>query len=495
MKEKSIGYNLKRVTKVNLSVLFGAGIVILMEGLIYNGVNQVFIANAIKVLIVLGISSVLYFIPIKEQIKGGTFCIVMSLVALESNIEKTSIGGFMLLMLAFAMSALYFQKELVLIVGGVIDIAIIVTYFIEPSALANSTSAASGLTRIMIYFNVTVILIFCLTKWGRELVDSVMKKEEETVMLLERLKQTMNKVNGVSEVFDVDLNGFGQSIESIKNSNDGIRISIAEVSIGVQEQAKSIGEINNSMLNASELLNEAKQISDNVSETSGEMVMNVEDGSEKVNQVNSQMQIINKSVITALETVMELETSIEEIGTFLQSITQIANQTNLLALNASIEAARAGENGRGFAVVADEVRKLAEQSAGIVSNINKITQDITEQTKLAATEVKNGVTAIEKGNVLISDVTNFFSELKSTFNRENEMLKDEIEITQKVFGSFRMISGELGSISSIAEQNSAANQEFLASIEIQNEDMTNMLIGIKNIKNKWNELKDMLADS
>ncbi|MDP4090772.1 MAG: methyl-accepting chemotaxis protein [Bacillota bacterium] len=495
MNLKTVGYDLRRVSTVNLTVLFCAGFVILLEGIIYNGFSQALMENLIKIFVVLGVSSVLYFLPVKEQIKGGVFCIIMSLIALETNMEKTTISSFMLLMLAFSMSALYFQKELVLIVGGFIDIVIIITFIVQPSALANNTNAASGFTRIMVYFNVAVILIFFLTKWGRELVDSVTKKEKQTDELLNRLKLTMNKISSVSDVFEVDLNGFSENIKVIKESNDNIMSSIKEVSLGVQEQAENIGKISNNMLDASDLLNQSKKISGNVSGISSEMVINVEDGSKKINNVNDQMRIINKSVITALDTVAELEESIEEIGNFLQGITQIANQTNLLSLNASIEAARAGENGRGFAVVADEVRKLAEESAAIVTNINKITQEITEKTKLTSREVKDGVSAIEKGNELISDVNYFFGELKDICNRENQMLKDEVEITQKVFGNFITIKDEVESISAIAEQNSAANEEFLASIENQNADMTNMLIGVKTINSKWDELKGMLADN
>ncbi|KNY30187.1 hypothetical protein [Pseudobacteroides cellulosolvens] len=48
----------------------------------------IFFENVIKIFIILGINTALYFVPIKEQIKGGVFSIVMSTVALQSNMEQ-----------------------------------------------------------------------------------------------------------------------------------------------------------------------------------------------------------------------------------------------------------------------------------------------------------------------------------------------------------------------------------------------------------------------
>ncbi|MDF2935738.1 MAG: hypothetical protein K0Q90_1111, partial [Paenibacillaceae bacterium] len=142
------GYNLKKVSKVNLLVIYCASALILAEGLLYNGASGVVLGNALRILLILTINTILYFLPVKEQIKGGVFGTVIVLVALQANLEGTSLGGFYLLIVAFAMSALYFQKELVLYISLLVNAVIIISFVDNPAFIANSTGQASGLTRV-----------------------------------------------------------------------------------------------------------------------------------------------------------------------------------------------------------------------------------------------------------------------------------------------------------------------------------------------------------
>ncbi|REE67306.1 methyl-accepting chemotaxis protein [Paenibacillus taihuensis] len=158
--------------------------------------------------------------------------------------------------------------------------------------------------------------------------------------------------------------------------------TISEMSEGMQLIADSVEKAANSSASASELTAE---------------------GSLKIQEAIRQMNAIQEKVQMLSISVGALGTKTDEIGTIIQTITEISSQTNLLALNAAIEAARAGEQGRGFAVVAGEVRKLAEQSASSARQIADIVGSIrhealeTEQAMAASSqEVASGVTVIQE---------------------------------------------------------------------------------------------------
>ena len=139
------------------------------------------------------------------------------------------------------------------------------------------------------------------------------------------------------------------------------------------------------------------------------------------------------------ELILELSEYIQQIGSIIGLVEDIAEQTNMLALNAAVEAARAGEHGKGFAVVAGEIRKLADESKQATTKIASLINDIQHTTNSTVMATEEGSKEIESGvklagnieqnfNVLNDALTNLMKFIESvSFNSENqEKLSSEI---------------------------------------------------------------------
>ncbi len=246
-------------------------------------------------------------------------------------------------------------------------------------------------------------------------------------------------------------NKFNEVVETYKrfNNNFVMRLNEAMESIGdnsyvknmmdeVQSQAQAIGAMGESGHNLEESINHINVAMADIKDNTHEMLAATQNSTANMNE---SIKVVNESsekISDINRQVQEFQDKIHKIGEIVDIVKKVASQSNLLALNASIEAARAGEHGRGFAVVASEVRNLAAQSAKsskeITDTINMVQQSVDKTVGSMKNIYENSNQQKEKadeiGNVLNKVVDAAYTANEVARNIENEIAYQR-EITDK----------------------------------------------------------------
>ena len=197
-------------------------------------------------------------------------------------------------------------------------------------------------------------------------------------------------------------------------------------------------------------------------------------GKQEIGTAVHQMQKIEEAVSGTSREVESLGEKVNQIGSIVDTISEIASQTNLLSLNASIEAARAGAAGRGFAVVADEISKLASQSNDSAKEIGDLIADIQKQSAGAVESMKTGLENVKSGTGVVEKSGELFGEIAGMVqiiaDGSSEMggilseLNTETDMIKSAFASIRTqsesISEETQNVSAASEEQSASMSEI-----------------------------------
>lgn len=390
----------------------------------------------------------------------------------------------LLLMLAFCISAFYLDKLLIIVIGA-IDFFVLILL----QLLIKDIFIKNDFIPVVILLVFIAACLFFLAKWGNELIISANEKEIKTKELLDQLESNVSFIKYSTISLNTDITKCSTDVEAISEMSSLMATTIEEITKGVVGQTESISHINQMVKEADTKVLEINDLSKQLMEVSSSTSSVVIEGSEKIDRMAVQMEIINKAVEKSYITVKELGKNMDEVNNFLSGITEISEQTNLLALNASIEAARAGESGKGFAVVADEVRKLAEKSASTVTQINQIIEHIKEKTQNVLEEASKGQVATQEGEVFGRKVKENFDMIQLSFNNIGKYVKDETNRIQNLAELFNNINRETESIASISEEHSASTEELLATTEEHKVSIDHLHELLKNIKGNSDELQ------
>ena len=305
--------------------------------------------------------------------------------------------------------------------------------------------------------------------------------------LIKNMKEIIQQVEGIAMLVKNAAGGVEEISARIEESSQGIEVTLAEIDKGVSLQASD----------AQDCLTQMDSLSRKIEEI-GSSVDQAASGSEVTKEIVEKsidtMEALSGKTKATIEITDRVKADIEElekksrvIGEFVNTINDIAEETNLLSLNASIEAARAGEAGRGFAVVAEAIRKLADGSSQAASEINKVVEEIVNQTKGTVS------TAAEAGEIV--------GEQALLVSHTKEDFKKMAECTEQMLISVRKISEDVISIDAqrkdtldaVSSISAVSEQTATASGEVYNISQKQMDV-VEALKKASTELKEKMAE-
>lgn len=294
---------------------------------------------------------------------------------------------------------------------------------------------------------------------------------------VENLTAGMEETNASSEEV-------ASTTSTLAQSSNSVSMLAERSNNGVNQTLRAMEDLSNTV---SSVASKAEQASTMAKQT----VDLSEKGVTLAGKAEKGMEGIMESVDQTSGIITDIAGQMEEIGKIVDVITGIAEQTGLLALNAAIEAARAGDAGMGFAVVADEVKSLALESqksaeniAGIIGNLQKKSQLVSDSMKTSAAEVKIG-------NEAVSETLLVFNQIVEAINVVHNNMTEVAGATEEQAAAVEEITASVNEVGSLVQQtakeavdSAAATEEVTASIDQISRAISEAAASVQNISSE-----------
>ncbi|MMZ59177.1 Methyl-accepting chemotaxis protein McpA [compost metagenome] len=319
-------------------------------------------------------------------------------------------------------------------------------------------------------------------------------KETQALELYNTLEKNMEDMRAYTSRLNDSVTSSNINIAGTKEISSNVVQAVQDIARGVEQEASSLNDINTSIIDMDQLVQEIHKNSQTTLDDSVEVTDLINKSSEGVIELTMQISVAQGAIQSALDAVSQMNSRMEQITEILLSISQISTQTDLLSLNAAIESAKAGEAGRGFAVVATEIRKLASTTSDLTARIQSIVEGMTKNSQEALADVQKGHAASEQGAEITASFRSSFQTIENRFDGISDHIRIEAEQMNSLIQQFISIRDQISDIASITQEHSATTEEMLSSIEDQNNRIISIHGEMEEVRSVTNKLGEMISN-
>ncbi|HLV48905.1 MAG TPA: methyl-accepting chemotaxis protein [Aliidiomarina sp.] len=263
-----------------------------------------------------------------------------------------------------------------------------------------SFSVIASIVLALVCIGITVVFARSLSESIRRVGDDLLNMSGNGGDLTKRLDESHdNELGHLAKGFNAIIGKIRELVAEIQNTEIAMKTSIEQLAElahdtfhSTDAQRSETDQVATAITEMGQTITEVTGIAHRTAEDTESAVKDTHATNDNMALTSETMQQLNTVMGDIEKTIVEFAEQAAAINSVVEVINAISEQTNLLALNAAIEAARAGEQGRGFAVVADEVRNLARRT-------QDSTLEIRDQVALLQETAMQSTKAIQEGTV------------------------------------------------------------------------------------------------
>jgi methyl-accepting chemotaxis protein len=307
-------------------------------------------------------------------------------------------------------------------------------------------------------------------------------------LVVDSLRNLVGQIRNSSVNVNESSLGLAATAEEMTATSHEVAGSIEQISRGAETQAEMVERVSKVIR---EMATEIQLIASSASklfQSAEETTQTAREGENMATTALDNMKQVLGQVEKNGQLIVSYSEQVQQIGSIIDVITNIAQKTNLLALNATIEAARAGEYGHGFAVVAEEVSKLADSTGESAGEITRLIETTREQSQQVQQSMAESIRAIDAGREAVDVAGSSFTAIIDKAEAAQLKAAKITDLTDNQNVGAQSIVEAIEEIARVAEDNAASTEEVSAATEEQSASMEEMTFASQRMSKLADEL-------